>query len=336
MRGFESRTLHISGAPQLALEALYLQFICARESTCHDSGWHGLACSDCSYPLGQGYAGASQLAVVRLSSCSAWPELRGSSLGVSVSKGSQHATGIKLEVVHTYRNVYKGLHCTMATMICPRAASLRALASTHRTISAVTPKQASFSSSTRPQKQRRLGEPSSRPSIALRIPKHRFAPVTRQSIRHESTSSAYRTPSAPNTASPPSDLLTWDRFFDLRKKRRYINLAASIATATATVAVAGPIIAQQDIDTWGAQVSGLDPFIVLGLTTFAAAAGGWLCGPSFGSAGFGIWAGRRGWNKAIAEVSQSNLHAVGPGAAERLSRRCIVQIVVLRKVLTFT
>lgn len=63
-----------------------------------------------------------------------------------------------------------------------------------------------------------------------------------------------------------------------------------------------PVIAQQDVDSWGAQISGLDPMIVLGISTFAVAAGGWLCGPSFGSAAFGIWAGRRGWAKAIVEV----------------------------------
>jgi hypothetical protein len=27
-----------------------------------------------------------------------------------------------------------------------------------------------------------------------------------------------------------------------------------------------------------------------------------MCGPTFGTAGFKLWAGRRGWNKAIAEV----------------------------------
>ncbi|KXL50423.1 MAG: hypothetical protein FE78DRAFT_120031, partial [Acidomyces sp. 'richmondensis'] len=95
--------------------------------------------------------------------------------------------------------------------------------------------------------------------------------------------------------------LTWDKFFDLRRKRRHINLAASIVTAAGAVFVMVPIIAQQDVDSWGAQISGLDPMIVLGISTFAVAAGGWLCGPSFGSAAFGMWAARRGWAKAIKE-----------------------------------
>jgi mitochondrial import inner membrane translocase subunit TIM23 len=96
--------------------------------------------------------------------------------------------------------------------------------------------------------------------------------------------------------------LTWDRFFDLRRKRRYLNLGSSFITAAGTIGVLGPVIAQQDIDGWAAQISGLDPIIVLGITTFAVATGGWLCGPSFGTAIFKIWAGRKGWNSAIAEV----------------------------------
>jgi import inner membrane translocase subunit TIM23 len=69
------------------------------------------------------------------------------------------------------------------------------------------------------------------------------------------------------------------------------------------VGVFAPLLAEQDFDSWGAQISGLDPVIVLGISTFAIAAGGWLCGPSFGTAGFTLWAGRRGWTKFIAQVS---------------------------------
>ena len=89
----------------------------------------------------------------------------------------------------------------------------------------------------------------------------------------------------------------------LRKKRRWINVGCSLITSITAVGLVTPILAQQDFDSWGAQISGLDPIIVLGITTFAVAAGGWLCGPSFGSTMFKLWAGRRGWNKLIAEVS---------------------------------
>ena len=101
----------------------------------------------------------------------------------------------------------------------------------------------------------------------------------------------------------PDDVLTWNRFFDLRRKRRYLNLASSAATAATAVMIGGPFMASQDVDTWGAQISGMDPMIVLGMSTIAVAAGGWLCGPSFGGAAFGVWAARRGWNNGIAEVS---------------------------------
>lgn len=63
------------------------------------------------------------------------------------------------------------------------------------------------------------------------------------------------------------------------------------------------MLAEQDFDTWGAQISGLDPIIVLGISTFAIAAGGWLMGPTVGNLGFGMWASRRGWKAGIAEVS---------------------------------
>jgi len=67
--------------------------------------------------------------------------------------------------------------------------------------------------------------------------------------------------------------------------------------------VIGPVLAQQDIDSWGAQMSGLDPMIVLGISTFAVAGVGWLAGPSIGNQLFGFWAGRRGWNQLIRQVS---------------------------------
>jgi import inner membrane translocase subunit TIM23 len=106
-------------------------------------------------------------------------------------------------------------------------------------------------------------------------------------------------------------VLTWDRFFTLRRKRRYLNLGSSVITASTAIGIFGPVIASQDIDGWAANVMGLDPILVLGATTFAVATMGWLCGPSFGTAMFRIWAGRRGWNTAIAEVSVAVLFCEG-------------------------
>ncbi|KAK5132279.1 hypothetical protein LTR08_009267 [Meristemomyces frigidus] len=179
----------------------------------------------------------------------------------------------------------------MASLTCQRATCLRVLSSTARTFSTPTPAQAAFTTASRASKPLRLHEHTARPTIVCRIPPYRFTPTATTTTSRQASS----TP-----APPPAELLTWNRFFDLRRKRRYVNLVASLVTAFASVAVIGPIVAQQDLDTWGAQASGLDPFIVLGIAGIAIGAGGWLCGPSIGSGMFGLWAGRRGWNKAIA------------------------------------
>ncbi|TKA67968.1 hypothetical protein B0A55_09657 [Friedmanniomyces simplex] len=203
----------------------------------------------------------------------------------------------------------------MATFLCPRAACLRSLASSTRTFTVPIPKAAfstTTTTNTTPLSQR---APTARPNITCRLPPRR------STVTRPASSSAPATPATPSPpppaasptppgpsspAAPPSDdILTWDRFFAIRRRKRYINLAASIATAGATVVIVGPVLAQQDIDTWGAQISGIDPIFVLGISTLAVAAGGWLCGPSFGSAAFGVWAGRRGWAKGIQEKEKS-------------------------------
>lgn len=190
----------------------------------------------------------------------------------------------------------------MATISLARSSCLRAATQLSRTFTAPAPSKAFFTTSSAPLKQLRpsCGSTASIPSIASRIPTGRIAAQAKpQTVRHASTT-GQSSQNAPTAAAP--EILTWNRFFDLRRKRRFINLGASIITATITVGVAAPIIANQDIDTWGAQISGMDPFIVLGVTTFTVAIGGWMCGPTFGTAGFKLWAGRRGWNAAIAQV----------------------------------
>jgi import inner membrane translocase subunit TIM23 len=46
------------------------------------------------------------------------------------------------------------------------------------------------------------------------------------------------------------------------------------------------LLSSQDLESLGAQVMGLDPFVVLGLATAACGAVGWLAGPVVGE---GIW-----------------------------------------------
>jgi import inner membrane translocase subunit TIM23 len=193
---------------------------------------------------------------------------------------------------NTSRNTYyTNTAPTMAVPSVARSSCFRTAFQSSRVFAAPTPSKAFFTTSTAPLKQ-------IRPSITSHIPAGRIdAQRKPQPIRYASTTSQ----SAASATSAP-EILTWNRFFDLRRKRRFINLGASVVTAVITVGVAAPIIANQDIDTWGAQISGMDPFVVLGVTTFTVAIAGWMCGPTFGTAGFKLWAGRRGWNNAIAEV----------------------------------
>ncbi|RMX79406.1 hypothetical protein D0869_08336 [Hortaea werneckii] len=194
----------------------------------------------------------------------------------------------------------------MATLLGPRASCLRSFTpSTQALASSAKAQVATFSTlpTKQPLTQLRLpARPTSRPSIVCRVPPQTFT-FPAAALRHNSSSSS--SSSSPNpppsAAQSPTDILTWNRFFDLRKKRRFINLGASVITSAAALFTFGPVVAAQDLDSWGAQISGLDPFIVLGMSGIIIAGGGWLCGPSVGSGMFSLWAKRRGWSQAIAE-----------------------------------
>jgi len=197
-------------------------------------------------------------------------------------------------------SIAQDLTTNMATLFYTRSTCLRTVARHGRRIAAPIAPTVSFTTLSRPSKQQRLTyEPSrSTLSITARIPATRFSsskvPVIR---RHASTTAA--------PAEAPKELLTWDRFFDLRKKKRYINVGASITTMVITFVATTPLLTEYEVDAYLAQIAGLDQFIVLGMAAAAVAVGGYMCGPTFGNAGFKVWAGRRGWNEGIAEVRQS-------------------------------
>ena len=88
--------------------------------------------------------------------------------------------------------------------------------------------------------------------------------------------------------TPPATQLTWNQYLQLRRTRRYYNLAASAATSVATTATGVSILSQQNIEALGGSVPMLDPFILLGLATAGSGAVGWLMGPFVGNAVFGI------------------------------------------------
>lgn len=103
------------------------------------------------------------------------------------------------------------------------------------------------------------------------------SPALRTTFRANSTSSAPRTGAAQ---------LDWNSFFKLRASRRRYSVASSVATSAVTTVLGVQYLSTQDIESLGAQVMGLDPFVVLGMATMACGAAGWLLGPFVGN---GVW-----------------------------------------------
>ncbi|KAJ5584734.1 Presequence translocated-associated motor subunit pam17 [Penicillium hispanicum] len=93
-----------------------------------------------------------------------------------------------------------------------------------------------------------------------------------------------------STSSPARDevKLDWNSFFKLRASRRRYSLASSIASSLVTTTVGVQVLSSQDLESLGAQVMGLDPFVVLGLATAACGAAGWLVGPVVGNGFWGL------------------------------------------------
>lgn len=96
-------------------------------------------------------------------------------------------------------------------------------------------------------------------------------------------------------------VLDWNTFFKLRASRRRYSLVSSVLTSLTSTAVGAQVLSVQDIDTLGAQVMGLDPFIVLGLATAACGALGWLVGPVLGNSLWGVV--NRQYRSGVAIVS---------------------------------
>lgn len=90
------------------------------------------------------------------------------------------------------------------------------------------------------------------------------------------------TPTYIPTAAP----LPWNEYLQLRRKRRHYNLFFSLTCAVCTTGAGISVLYQQNIDSLN--LFGLDPFLILGLTTAASGAVGWLLGPFLGNAVFGI------------------------------------------------
>ncbi|KAJ9626256.1 hypothetical protein H2203_003888 [Taxawa tesnikishii (nom. ined.)] len=138
---------------------------------------------------------------------------------------------------------------------------------------------------------RRFPTPTSKPASSLCVSVGAQSWPTLQVSRSPSVRQASTTPEASSTELPsdPGSALSWDEFLKLRRTRRHINLGASAVAAITSVAVSVPIIGAYDIETIGYQMTGMDPFIVLGIATGACGVVGWLMGPFLGNAVFTLW-----------------------------------------------
>jgi import inner membrane translocase subunit TIM23 len=128
---------------------------------------------------------------------------------------------------------------------------------------------------------------STQPSSRIRI---QFQPKRLNS----SSASTIESTSSKSATTDPDAVLTWNRFLALRKTRRRISLVASVLSALGCFTTGILVLTTNDFDTMGAQMLGLDPFITLGLGTFACGAIGWLLGPFLGNALFNMYYKRLG------------------------------------------
>ncbi|CAK7231378.1 TIM23 complex component [Sporothrix curviconia] len=103
--------------------------------------------------------------------------------------------------------------------------------------------------------------------------------------RNKAQSSGTSSSSSSTSDLPPLD---WNTFFALRKTRRRIQLAFSVAGGFTGGLVGGLFLGSGVAEPLLSQIP-LDPFLTLGLMTFGFAALGWLAGPSIGNVVFYTW-----------------------------------------------
>lgn len=132
----------------------------------------------------------------------------------------------------------------------------------------------------------RLHSTAVRPSQRA-VPRVSFLPQVRSSQSALGHLTGRRAQST-SAASKDEAKLDWNSFFKLRASRRRYSLASSIVTSLVSTAVGVQFLSTQDLESIGAQVMGLDPFVVLGLATAACGAVGWLAGPIVGNGTWGL------------------------------------------------
>jgi import inner membrane translocase subunit TIM23 len=105
-------------------------------------------------------------------------------------------------------------------------------------------------------------------------------------VRYASTAPSQSTSGIPPTSQPK---LTWNDFFALRRTRRRIGQGCSVVGAVAVTYYGLTTMMTNGYDaSLSAQLGGLDPFMLMGLSTFGMMAAGWLIGPIFGNQVFNL------------------------------------------------
>ncbi|EAU35349.1 conserved hypothetical protein [Aspergillus terreus NIH2624] len=142
----------------------------------------------------------------------------------------------------------------------------------------VSCKSARPASTVATQLQRLSARPTPRSSTPFLIP-------YTTSLRANSTDASASASAATRNEAAKLD---WNSFFKLRASRRRYSLASSVISSMASTVVGVQVLSNQDLEHFGAQVMGLDPFVVLGMATAACGAVGWLVGPFVGNAVWGL------------------------------------------------
>ncbi|KAL4929203.1 presequence translocated-associated motor subunit PAM17 [Aspergillus undulatus] len=140
----------------------------------------------------------------------------------------------------------------------------------------------SLKAQTRPSSTSTVRAPKATPTLQLSSSRPQKTSVTSCINILQTTSIRSNSTAARQEAAK----LDWNSFFKLRASRRRYTLASSIVSSGASTVIGIQVLSSQNLENLGAQVMGLDPFVVLGMATAACGAAGWLVGPFLGNA---VW-----------------------------------------------
>jgi import inner membrane translocase subunit TIM23 len=102
-------------------------------------------------------------------------------------------------------------------------------------------------------------------------------------VRLASTTASPATAGASSASPAAAQPLTWNRFLEIRKVRRQINVITSIIGVGGALFLSMYVVTTQDVDVLAQKYLGLDVLITMGIVVVATSAAGWLIGPVFGN-----------------------------------------------------